>query len=58
MKIKIWRFIATLVWSCQVLVCNATVVFDCPSTDLNSLSESLGHYFQSLGVAPDAYKVT
>jgi len=56
MKIRIWRFIATLLWSCQVLVCNATVVFDCPGTDLNSLSESLGHYFQSIGVAPDAYK--
>ena len=36
---------------------NATVVFTCPGTDLNDLSASMSGYFQSLGVAPDAYTV-
>ncbi len=49
------RVIAALVWSCQVLACQATLAFDCPGTDLNGLAESLTQYFQSLGVTPDAY---
>ena len=57
MKIKDWRVIAALVWSCHALVANATVVFDCSGADLYGLSESMGQYFQSLGVGPDAYIV-
>jgi hypothetical protein len=55
MKMKVWRLIAALVWSCQALACHATLSFDCPGTDLNGLAKSLGQYFQSLGVSPDAY---
>ena len=56
MKTKVCRLIAVLVWSCHVLVCNATLVFDCPGSDLNALSDSLHQYFQSLGITPDAYR--
>ena len=55
MKLKHWRIIAALMWSCRAFACHATLAFDCPGTDLNGLAESLGQYFQSLGVTPDAY---
>jgi len=55
MKLTHWRVIAAVVWGCQALVCHATLSFDCPGTNLNILAESLGQYFQSLGVTPDAY---
>jgi hypothetical protein len=55
MKMMFWRVIAALLWSFQASNCDATVVFDCPTTDLDGLSKSLTQYFQSLGVSPDGY---
>lgn len=58
MKLMLRRVVAALLWTCQAFACHASLAFDCPGTDLNGLAESLGQYFQSLGVTPDAYTVT
>lgn len=57
MKLKICRTAALLAMAFQGLACNATLVFECPGSNLQALSQSLGEYFKGLGLRPDAYVV-